>query len=141
MQVPIDNVGNDDDYWNDPAKEVQVRYCLSTLVEMDQEQLQVSSLTEHPEVGGECEVGGDDVEDPAPDAIAGPNLTVIENKVVPEDPGKTAEWKRDEEILVNGDSVTGEAFKLEEDEERRDKKEQGDAKAKQREPVDGNMKV
>ena len=91
--MTIDNVGNDDEYWNDPAKEVQARYCLSTLVEMDQEKLKVSSLTEHPEVGGESEVGGDDVENPAPDAIAGPNLTVIENKVVPEDPGNTAECK------------------------------------------------
>ena len=72
------------------------------------------------------------MENPAPDAIARPNLTVIENKVVPEDPGKTAECKRDEEILVNGDSVTREAFKLEEDEKRRDEKEQGDRKSKQR---------
>jgi hypothetical protein len=42
---------------------------------------------------------------------------------------------------MNGDSVTREAFKLEEDEERRDKKKQGDAKSEQREQVDGNMKV
>ena len=42
---------------------------------------------------------------------------------------------------MNGDSVTREAFKLEEDEERRDKKKQGDAKTKQREQVDGNVKV
>jgi hypothetical protein len=42
---------------------------------------------------------------------------------------------------VNGDSVTRKAFKLEEDEERRNEKEQGDAKTKQREQVDGNVKV
>ena len=42
---------------------------------------------------------------------------------------------------MNGDSVTREAFKFEEDEEGSDKKKQGDAKSKQREEVDGSVKV
>ena len=42
---------------------------------------------------------------------------------------------------MNGDSVTREALKFEEDEERRDKKNQGDAESKQREEVDGSMEV
>ena len=42
---------------------------------------------------------------------------------------------------MNGDSVTRKAFKLKEDEERRNKEKQGDAKSKQRKEVDGNVKV
>ena len=94
---------------------------------MKQDTLKVSSLSKHPEVGGESEVSGDDVENPAANAVARPNLTVIQNKVVPENPGYTAKCVRDEEILVNGNSGAGETFEEIEDHERAKPKKQGDA--------------
>ena len=74
------------------------------------------------------------------DAVAGPNLTVKEHKV-PNDPGNAAQSEREEKILVNGDSVTGETLKYEEDEERRDKKEKGDKKSNQCEQVYRDVKI
>ena len=100
------------------------------MTEINQDTLKVSSLREHPEVGGESEVSGDDVENPAGNAVPRPNLTVIQNKVVPENPGYTAKCVREEEILVNGNSVTGETFEEVEDHERANQKKQRDANSK-----------
>ena len=86
----VDDVWKDDDNRNDPTKKAQVRYCHFTLAEAGQEKMKIHSFTEHPEVGGESEVGGDDMEDPAPDTVAEPHFTVMENKEVPEDPRNTA---------------------------------------------------
>ena len=86
----VDDVWKDDDNRNDPTKKTQVRYCHFTLAEEGQEKMKIHSFTEHPEVGGEGEVGGDDMEDPAPDTVTEPHFTVMENKEVPEDPRNTA---------------------------------------------------
>ena len=80
------------------------------------------------------------MEDPAGDAVAGPDLTVIEHKI-PKNPWNTAKSEREEKILVNGDSVAGETLKYEEDEERRDKKEKGDKKSNQCEQVYRDVKI
>ena len=94
---------------------MKVKQSLLALVEVGHEKLEVSSLAEHPEIGGESEVGGDDMENPAPDTIAGPNITVIDDKVIPEKPGDTTQCQRDEEILVDGDSSTRKVLECKED--------------------------
>jgi hypothetical protein len=48
--------------------------------------MQIRSLAQHPEVGGESKVGCDDVENLAPDGITGHDRAVEEDKVVPEEP-------------------------------------------------------
>ena len=101
------------------------------MIEIFQYELQVSPLSKHPEVGGKSEVGGDDVENPAPDAITEPNITVVQNKEVPKNPRNAIHYVGDEEILMNGDSVTGETFEAIEDHEGAREKEQGETKAKQ----------
>ena len=86
----VDDVRKDDDNWNYPTEKAQVRYCHFTLAEAGQEKMKIHSFTEHPEVGGEGEVGGDDMEDPAHDAVARPNLNIIKNENVPDNPEEAA---------------------------------------------------
>ena len=81
------------------------------------------------------------MENPAPDNIARPDLSVIEYKMEPEEPGNTATGERYEEILVDRYSITREALECEENQKRGDKKNQGDTKTQQREEIDRAVKV
>ena len=69
--------------------------------------MQVRSLTQHPEVGGESKVGCDDVENLAPDGITGPDRAVEEDKVVLEEPEDITENQGEHGVLVHGDTTTG----------------------------------
>ena len=42
---------------------------LRTFESVEQDHLEVAALAQHPEVGGDGEVGDDEVEDPAPDRV------------------------------------------------------------------------
>ena len=63
-------------------------------------------LTQHPCVGGHHEVGGDNVEDPAPHRVPRPDGGGEEDQVVPEDPAQVVEAQGAKEVDVDGDTGT-----------------------------------
>ena len=68
-------------------------------------------FTQHPEVGGQGEVGGDDVQHPTPQGVAGPDRVIKQYKVVPQKPGSAAEQQGQDEVLMHGDPGAGQGAK------------------------------
>ena len=50
---------------------------------LDKNHSEVGTFTQHPEVGGEHEVGGEDMQDATPDLILRPDGRIEEHKLIP----------------------------------------------------------
>ena len=59
------------------------------------------SLTQHPGVGGEHGVGGEEVEGATPDWVPRPNRRSVEDAVVPRQPAGVVQRHRDEQVAVH----------------------------------------
>ena len=65
-----DAVGDNTESRQPPAQDHQnSQSVLVRLESVEQDHLEVAALAQHPEVGGDGEVGDDEVEDPAPDRV------------------------------------------------------------------------
>ena len=107
MMLTIHSIRKDGKDRHGPSKQEQATHTPVFIHERSNEkQMKVQSFTQHPEVGGEGEVGGDDMENLAPENIAGPDRAE-QDKLIPEEPRDVAEDQGEHEVLVHGYAATG----------------------------------
>ena len=102
----VDGVGDNTERRHPPAQDHQnSQSVLVRLESVVQDHLEVASLAQHPEVCGDGEVGGDEVEEPAPHRVVGPEGRERQDSVVPDQPAEVVEDEAEEEVQVDGDSA------------------------------------
>ena len=102
----VDSVGDHAESRHPPAQNHQnSQPVLVTLEGVEQHHLEVASLAQHPEVGGDGEVGDDEVEDPAPYRVVSPERRERQDSRVPDQPAEVAEDEAEEEVEVDRDSA------------------------------------
>ena len=70
MNSPVNTVGQHNETWQPPTNGCKNPEPPLVAVQcIEEEHRQICSLTHHPEVGGDSEVGGGDVEKPAPGLV------------------------------------------------------------------------
>ena len=72
---------------------------------VEKQNLQVSSLAEHAEVCGESKIGEKNMEDATPNQILWQNVSIEENKIVPEKPRYVAADERYKQVHMHRDST------------------------------------
>ena len=87
------------------------------------ESVKVDALTQHPEVGGQSAVSGQNVKCLTPEDICTDEVFLKQEKIV-EQPRDITEDKSDEQILVHGDPTTAEIGEAKEDDKGDDQKDQ-----------------
>ena len=102
MVTPVDAVGNYEDAGTDPAEHSQNFDQHFLLYEGNgEEAVEVGALAEHPGVVGDGEVGGEDVEQAAPDGVSSPDLVLTQHSEVPHQPEHAAGQQGQAEVVVH----------------------------------------
>ena len=81
------------------------------------------------------------METSAPHTVAGPDVGLEENQVVPENPGDVVQGQGGKHVTVHCDSQTFDGGEREEDGEREQETNQRNPEEHQRQSVDGEVKV
>ena len=137
VMITIDNVGNNHNSRYKPAQGQKTGNPKLLLYKCpDGDQSQKGSFAQHPEVGGEHEVGGEDLEHPAPGRVLGPNTGGEENKVVPEQPGNVIDGHTEEQVHVNRVPGTLQCREHQQDQQGDEEEHQGDGQAGDCDEVD-----
>ena len=86
-------VRDDDEQWGQPAKDQQTLHPLLVIMEsVHQQQLKVGALTQHPEVGGQSEVSGGNMDANTP-ANSNMDEDLFEDEEIVEEPRDITETK------------------------------------------------
>ena len=105
--LSVDNIWNTDQCRHQPTKSHQP--CDPELFfdeGLNSDHPEEGSLAQHPEVGGEHEVGGDHVQHAAPDRALGPDARVKQHQDIPQQPGDVVQGHAQEQIHMDPVSAT-----------------------------------
>ena len=96
-----ENIWRHQNSWNNPSKNSKPPYPRLFLYEsLYQDHPEVDALAEHPEVCGQHEVGGHDVEQSTPGGVDYPHRGVEEYKMIPKKPGDDVHGHGEEHVFV-----------------------------------------
>ena len=83
--MPKNHIRDEDNRRNNPSNNSKPEYRQFFLDEgLDKDHPEVGTFTQHPKVGCEHQVSGEDVQDATPDVIRRPDCRVEKHKVIPD---------------------------------------------------------
>jgi hypothetical protein len=83
--MPKHNIRNEDNSGHNPSNDSKPEDPQFLLDEgLDKDHPKIATFTQHPEVGCEHQVGGEDVQHATPDVIPRPDGRIEKHKIIPE---------------------------------------------------------